>query len=125
MAYGAFREVKGTIAEREWCIADQITTTGVSSCIIVVSLIGSNLFGIHLSIFGEDSVFAPEDADAVGKIMRDKGVDMGKIRIFGEIDFWGVDVPGYARLMSVLNNPGSACHHQRSGNITITKSDVG
>jgi hypothetical protein len=122
MAYGAFKEVSSSIAEREYCIGGEITTTAVTSCIVVASLVGSKLFGIHLSIFGEDSAFGPDDADEVGKIMRNKGVDMGKIRIFGEIDFWGPSIPGYSRLMTVLGNPPQ---HQKSGNITITKADVG
>jgi hypothetical protein len=125
MAYGAFREVTGVIAEREWCVSSgSIGTTGVSSCIIVVSTVGSKLFGVHLSIVGIDSAFGPDDAKEVGAIMKRCGADTNNVHIFGEVDFWGSAIPGYDTLMAVLNQPGPSRFHQKSGNITISKSDV-
>lgn len=124
MAYGALKEVSATIAEREYCVGDTITTTAITSCIVVVGMVGSKLFGIHLSIFGESDAFGVEDAKAVGEAMRRKGVDMSKVHVFGEIDFWGPAIPGYRQLMTEIGDPPSGRQHQRSGIVTVSKSDV-
>jgi hypothetical protein len=124
MAYGAFREVNGTIAEREYCVANQISTTGVSSCMIVVAKVGSKLFGIHLSIFGVGDAFGPNEADEVAAIMNRQGADLHTVHLFGELEFWGGDVPGYDRLMTNLGHPSQNRQHQRAGNLTITSVDL-
>jgi hypothetical protein len=127
MAYGAFTEAtNGTIAERKYSVADQITTTAVTSCMIVVAKVSGKLFGIHLSIFGETGgQFLDEDADAVLSIMNRKGADVRSVHLFGELDFWGNEnAPGYGRLMELLQHPSASRQHQKAGVFTITSADV-
>jgi hypothetical protein len=125
MSYGNFKEVAGTIAEREYCISDKVVTTAVTSCMIVVARVGTKLFGVHLSVFGESDAFGVDDADKVGQIMKNKGADLNGVHLFGELDFWGSSIPGYNRLMALLGNPGSHRQHQKSGCITVTNADLG
>jgi hypothetical protein len=127
MAYGNITEVyAGPIAERRYRVSDTITTTGVSSCIVVVSRVGQRLLGIHLSLFGEDGMLEDTDADEVGRIMQAKNADMYNVHIFGEIQYWGHgQPPGYARLMSVLGYPPDHRRHQRDGIITIQRGHLG
>ena len=124
MSYGDFKEVNGVIAEREYAVGKTITTTGVTSCIIVAAKVGADVFGIHLSIVGSGgSQFGVDDAQKVVDILKKKGADPSSAHIFGEITMW-TKVTGYPKLLELLGIWDSAQWHEKSGNLTITGSDV-
>ncbi|AKT39545.1 uncharacterized protein CMC5_036920 [Chondromyces crocatus] len=131
MIYGAIEPATGVIAERRYCIGRTIHTSEVTSCIVVVCPVGTKLIGIHLSIFGtgdddgnDAAPFREEEADRVGEILRQNDADISRANIFGVIDCWDSQIPGYDRLMAVLQNPPEHRKHWRSGTLTITAADL-
>lgn len=125
MPYGDFRQRNGgPIAEREWTVSRRdVTSTAVTSCIILAAPANSGVFAVHLSVFGEGGEpFGQMDAERVLDIMRAQGADRTSVQIFGELDFWGPQLEGYAHL---LQNLTIQAEHQASGIVVVPRAALG
>jgi hypothetical protein len=124
MAYGEFSDNSGApIAEQQYGVADQITTTHVDSCIVVVAPAGSKLFGIHLVLFGSGGdVFGADAAGKVIEIMRNAGADTTNVTIFGEPATWEQNgIEGYLELKRQLTVRREV---EQRGSLNITSQDL-
>ena len=111
--YGPIKQTSNVlnIAEQEYGAGSPIQTSVLTSCIVVVGRVTnqSKVLGIHLVLFGNGGgAFDDAAADEVGRILDAQGVPRNQGCMVGQTDFWGPgQPPGYNRLLTVLQNPGS------------------